>query len=178
MTRRYPREMLSGKINEALVELGDVGTVDISQTTLANQLQYNVPVAAKRDLRQVWLARSLPTAPIGGWEQQLRVRVEPGPAGAVGVLAFPEQPRVGYQIRLIYNAPHAAVAADSDAISDYVAPDWLALAAAEKLARWRLEGPGAEERDLTALLNNLTLRLAQARRRHPRPMPAAFPVLP
>jgi hypothetical protein len=178
MTRRYPRELLSGKVNEALAELGDVGTLDISQTTLANQLQYNVPVAAKRDLRQVWLARSTTPTQTGGWERQLRVRVEPGPATSVGVLSFPEQPRVGYTIKLVYNAPHAAVAADADAISDYVSPDWLGLAAAEKLARWRLEGPGADERDLTALLNNLTLRLAQGRRRHPVATAPRFPVLP
>jgi hypothetical protein len=175
LTRRYPRELLSGKVNEALVELGDVPTVDISLTTLSNQLEYSLPVVGKRDLRQVWLARST-TAP-WNWERQLRVRVE-WTANAVGVLLWPEQPRVGYKIKLVYMLPHAAVAADSDPISDYVSPDWLGLAAAEKLARWRLEGPGSDERDLTALLNNLTLRLAQGRRRHPVASAPRFPVLP
>jgi len=176
MTRRYPREMLSAKVNEALVELGDVPTVDVTLTTLTATLEYSLPAAAKRDLRQVWLARQ--TSAPWRWEQQLRVRREPTAAGAVGVLLFPEQPRVGYKIKLVYLAPHARVAADYDLISDYVSVDWLGLAAAEKLARWRLEGPGADERDLTALLNNLTLRTAQARRRHPVSMPQSFPVLP
>jgi hypothetical protein len=178
MTRRYPREMMVAKVNEAQVELGDVPTVDTaSLTTATDQLEYNLPVAAKRDLRQVWLARQL-AAP-WEWERQLRVRTEPGTGlGAVGVLLFPEQPRAPHKIKLIYLAPHPLVGADADLVSDYVSVDWLSLAAAEKLARWRLEGPGADERDLTALLNNLTLRLAQARRRHPVAMPQSFPVLP
>jgi hypothetical protein len=168
--------MLSAKVNEALVELGDVAAVDVSLTTLTNTLEYSLPVAGKRDLRQVWLARA--TAAPWRWEQQLRVRTEWSVAGAVGVLLWPEQPRVGYKIKLVYVAPHAAVALDADLISDYVSVEWLGLAVAEKLARWRLEGPGADERDLTALLNNLTLRLAQGRRRHPVAVPQRFPVLP
>jgi len=178
LTRRYPRELLSGKINEALAELGDVPTVDTaSLTTASDQLEYNLPVAARRDLRQVWLARQ--TAAPWEWERQLRVRAEPGTGlGAVGVLLFPEAPRAGYKLKLVYLAPHPLVGADADLISDYVSPDWLGLAAAEKLARWRLEGSGADERDLTALLNNLTLRLAQGRRRHPVATAPRFPVLP
>ncbi len=178
LTRRYPREVMSAKVNEALVELGDVPTVDTaSLTTASDQLEYNLPVAARRDLRQVWLARQ--TAAPWEWERQLRVRAEPGTGlGAVGVLLFPEQPRAPHKIKLVYLAPHPAVALDADLISDYVSVDWLGLAAAEKLARWRLEGPGADERDLTALLNNLTLRLAQARGRHPLTSVPRFPVLP
>jgi len=180
MTRRYPREVMSAKVNEALVELGDVPTMDTtSLTTATDQLEYNLPVAARRDLRQVWLARQ--TAAPWEWERQLRVRAEPGTGlGAVGVLLFPEQPqlRAGYKLKLVYLAPHPAVENDYDLVSDYVSADWLGLAAAEKLARWRLEGPGADERDLTALLNNLTLRVAQARRRHPVAAAPRFPVLP
>ena len=148
-------------------------TVDTSLTTLTDTLEYNLPVAAKRDLRQVWLARQ--TAAPWEWERQLRVRTEWAATGSVGVLIFPEQPRVGYKIKLVYMAPYVA---NSGLISDYVSADWLGLAAAEKLARWRLEGPGADERDLTALLNNLTLRVAQGRRRHPLAAAPRFPVLP
>ena len=175
LTRRYPREVMAGKLNEALAELGDVGTVDTTLTTATNTLEYSLPVAAKRDLRQVWLARAL-AAPYD-WERQLRVRTEWTAASVAGTLLFPEQPRAGYKIKLVYLAAHAAVAADADALSDYLALEWLALAAAEKCVRWRLEGPGSDERDLTALLNNLTLRLAQARGRHPVTVPARFPVL-
>ena len=173
MTRRYPLLVLNGKLEEALAELGDVPTVDTSLTTLTDTLEYNLPVAAKRDLRQVWLARQ--TAAPWEWERQLRVRTEWAATGSVGVLIFPEQPRVGYKIKLVYMAPYVA---NSGLISDYVSADWLGLAAAEKLARWRLEGPGADERDLTALLNNLTLRVAQGRRRHPLAAAPRFPVLP
>jgi len=176
LTRRYPREVMVGKINEALAELGDVPAVDTSLTTASATLEYSLPVATKHDLRQVWLARA--TAAPWNWERQLRVRTEWSVEGALGVLLWPEQPRVGYKIKLVYRTPHAPLAADATLLSEYVSLDWLGLAAAEKLARWRLEGPGADERDLTALLNNLTLRVAQARRRHPVATAPRFPVLP
>ena len=176
MTKRYPREGVVGKINEALQEVGDVPQVDVTLTTAAGQLEYNLPVAAKRDLRQVWLARR--TAAPWEWEPALRARTEWTAAGAVGVLLFPEQPRAPFKVKLVYAAPHALVAADADALSDYVSPDWLALETAAKLVRWRLEGPGSDERDLTALLNNLTPRAAQAHGRHPVMGAQRFPVLP
>ena len=176
LTKRYPREVMVGKINEALQEVGALPAVDVTLTTAAGQLEYNLPVAAKRDLRQVWLARR--TAAPWEWEPQLRARTEWTAAGAVGVLLFAEQPRAPFKIKLVYAAPHALVAADTDLVSDYLAPDWLALEAAAKLVLWRLEGPGSDERDLTALLNNLTLRAAQAHGRHPVRGAARFPILP
>jgi hypothetical protein len=175
LTRRYPREMLSAKVNEALAELGDVPQVDISLITASNQWEYDLPVPARHDLRQVWLARRLATP--YDWEPQLRVRPSTSASAGTAVLLFPEQPRVGFKIKLVYADLHAAIALDADLVSDYLPVDVLGLAAAEKLARWRLEGPGADERDLTALLNNLTLRLAQGRRRHPAAAAPRFPVL-
>jgi hypothetical protein len=187
MTRRYPREVMVGKLNEALAEIGDIVIDQLStQVTVAGQLLYTLPVdvcygtATLRDLselRQVWLHQTDMNSP--GVPQYRVRRLTQAPQ-----ILFPEEPLVGYKIRYVGLLRYpVTVAADADvlpqaAISHTHSLDPLALATAEKLARWRLEGPGAEERDLTALLNNLTLRLAQARRRHPRQMPAAFPVLP
>jgi hypothetical protein len=173
---RYPRGAMVSKINEALRELGDVPTVDTtSLTTLSNTLEYALPVAAKRDLRQVWLARSL-TAP-WKWEQQLGVRQEWAAANTAGNLIFPSQPVVGYKIKLVYMAPHPQVQADTDVISDYVSIDWLALDAARKAARLRLEGSGADDTGLSRLINDLTAQTQMAMRRRMMPIPSAQPVL-
>jgi len=207
MTRRYPRAVMVGKIMEALREMGDFPIEDTSLTTLSNTLEYGLPVEAKRDLRQVWLARAT-TAPYR-WERQMRVRTEwsgtqIAPGGQAATLIFPEQPRVGYKIKLVYMAPHpiygvldinfstvnlyplyvdSAASADNALgdgmpLSDYISIDWLALEVAAKCARWRLEGAGADEKQVTALLNNLTLRAAQAKMHRPMRAPQSFPLLP
>lgn len=178
MTNRYPRSILLGKMNEALMEMGDVPTVDTSLTTVGDQLEYALPVAAKGDLREVWLARN--TAAPYDWEPQLTTRTEWTAAGSAGALIFPRQPRVGYAIKLVYMATHPQVVPENSAalISEYVPLDWLALATAVKCAAWRLEGPGDDRQAMTALLNDLMTREATARRRRQRGMPTTHTRLP
>jgi hypothetical protein len=174
ITNRYPRGLLVSKINEALRETGDIPTIDTTLTTAADTLEYSLPVAAKRDLRQVWLARSL-TAP-WDWEPLLTVRTEWSAANAVASLIFPTQPRAGYKIKLVYMAPHGHVGEDASLISDYISIDWLGVAAALKCARFRLSQAGSDDKTLTPLINDLMTR-EQARRRARRmAMPMSFPV--
>ena len=178
-TNRYPRGTLISKVNEALSEIGDIPTVDItSLTTLAATREYSLPVAAKRDLRQVWIARN--TAAPYDWEKALAAYVEWAGANTAGNLIFPYQPPAGYKIKLVYLAAHGFVQADTDKISEYVALDWLATAAALRAARMRLAGAGSDERSLTALVNDLIAREAKlaARRLSRSGWPASFPRLP
>jgi hypothetical protein len=163
MTSRYSRGLLVSKINEALGEIGDVPTLDTSLTTLTDTLEYALPVAAKRDLREVWLARN--TAAPYDWERISLYRTEWAAAAATGKLLFPYQPRVGYLIKLAYLAPHTSVTADASNLpSDYVSVDWLAWEAALRCASYRKEQPGADDKQLIGLIQVLAARADQARR--------------
>lgn len=176
-TNRYPRAQMASKVNAALALWGDVPTEDAaSLTTLSATREYSLPVAAKKDLRQVWLARSL-SAP-WDWEPQLTVRFEHGAANAVGNLIFERQPRVGYKIKLVYMAAHPYVAADADYVSDYVSADWLALEAAIGCVRERMQAKGANQKQLTPLINDLMTRAAEAKSRRRMDLPQPFPKLP
>jgi hypothetical protein len=176
ITNRYPRGLLVSKINEALREAGDVPTVDVTLTTLTDTLEYSLPVTAKRDLRQVWLARSL-AAP-WDWEQQMTARAEWTAASGVGTLLFPTQPPVGYKIKLVYMGLHAHVGVDSDLINDYVSLDWLGTAAALKCARFRLPQTGGDDKTQTPIINDLMAREIAARKRRRMYAPPNFPILP
>jgi hypothetical protein len=176
-TNRYPRSSMVTHINAALRAMGIVPVVDTSSlTTVAGQTEYSLPVASKRALRQVWLARA--TAAPYDWERQLRVRREFSAPNVAGTLIFPEQPRVGYKIKLIYMAPHGYVQADADYISDYISVEWLALEAAVGCVRQRLQGSGAEQKQLTQLINDLMARAERAKPGRLLENPAAFPILP
>lgn len=177
ISNRYPRGLLVSKVNEALQELGDVPTVDMSSlTTAADTREYSLPVACKKDLRQVWIAQD--TAAPYRWEEVLSVYVEWGAANAVGKLIFPYQPPTGLKLKLVYEAAHGYVQADSDVISDYLSADWLATEAAVRCAKFRLNGPGSDEKNLTNLVNDLLVQAERGRRRRRVNWPQSFPVLP
>lgn len=176
MANRFPKYQLISKVNESLQEMGDIPTVDISSITTASADQeYAVPVAAKRDLRQVWIARS--TAAPYRWEPIQQYTVEGAGANSVGNLLFPFQPPAGFLLKLVYMAPHPYVQADTDKISDFVGLDWLSLAASVKAATWRMQQAGADEEDLTALANNLMSREARARAWRRQAWPKSHPRL-
>lgn len=173
MMNRYPRGDLVGKINQALGALGDVLTVDVSLETVEDQREYALPAAAKRDLREVWVAGS--TAAPWQWQPVRGTYVEGTAPGEAGTLLFPYQPRAGYKIKLVYLARHPYVQADTDVLADQVQLEWLGVEAARLAARQRLQGPGSAEKALPALVNDLDTRAEQLRpmRRSHNPQRAA-----
>lgn len=147
MTKRYPRGLLVGKINEALQELGEIeSSTDIAST---GALEYALSSAFKRISRII--AGDTTTTP------QAWTRI-PAYQHAEGRLLFKTAVPSGHTIRIYYYANHAALYADADAVNADLNVDWLGLAAAVKCARWRLDKPGADQRSQTALLNDLMAR--------------------
>lgn len=177
MTDRYPKQVLVGKLNEWLAEQGDVPTEDTSLTTAASTREYTLPAAAaKRDLREVWIAQA--TAQPYDWQMLKHWRQVYAAGGANGKLIFPYDPASGYLLKLVYMAPHAALYTDAGVLSDYLAADLAALEVALRAARWRLDQPGSEAEQVIRKINDLMGRAALARR-HRRPaMPDVAQIYP
>lgn len=179
-TSRYPRNMMVGKLNEFLQEMGDLPTEDItSLMSLSGTLEYGLPVAAKKDLRQVWVAQS--TAAPYNWKRLIHYRRGYSAGGAVESLIFPYYLDAGMKMKLIYMTTHPQVYADTDQVSDYVAVEWAAIEVAVRSARWRLDQPGEDRDSLIAKINDLLQRAARAQHRRrpltPQPTPI-FPYIP
>ncbi|MDP6769383.1 MAG: hypothetical protein QF704_01655, partial [Anaerolineales bacterium] len=127
MNKRYPRWAMIQSVNEALTEFGRVGTVDSTTLdTAANTREYNLPVVAKEDLRQVWMAQDTSTPK--RWRRLRNWRTEWTAGGSVGKLIFNEQLASGYDLKLIYMANHSELRDDSDTVSEYI-PQKLLVAA-------------------------------------------------
>lgn len=174
-TKRYPAGALTGKLNEFLAQLGDVPT-EVLITTLASTLDYALPVAAKRDLRQVWLAGATAApfryTPLAHW------RTSWAAGGVAANLVFPYQLAVGYNLRVIYMAQHPAVYADTDVISDYLGLRWPAVEVALRLARGRLHQSGDDEKQMVQQINDLMTRAAAAKAAARAGWPEAYPTYP
>lgn len=185
MSRRFPRYILQAKVQETLVEMGRVPIYDNSLITAANQLEYVLPAGIERDeVREIYLARN--TAAPFEWERQLTCRIDfampSGSGSGAPVVRFMVQPDTGLRILIVHLARYGSAlplpAADSDAIAPPINAEWLALEAAVKCVRWRLNQPGADIDADTKLLNDLLRRAALQARLRQANIPRRQPVFP
>ena len=176
MNKRYPRWAMIQAVNESLRDIGRVGTVDSTTLdTAASTREYNLPVVAKYDLRQVWLAQT--TAAPFRWRRLRTWRTEWTSGGAVGKLIFDEQLPAGYGIKLIYMAEHPAVRDDTGQISDYVPRQRLIAEAVMRLYRWRLIKVGSSNATAIQLFNEASAKLERIKRLYPIHEPEKLPQL-
>jgi hypothetical protein len=174
MNKRYPRWAMIQSVNEALRDFGRIGQVDSTTLdTAGDTREYNLPTAAKNDLRQVWLAQDTGTPkrwlPLREW------RTEWTAGGSTGKLIFNEQLPAGYDIKLIYMDDHSEVRDDSDTISEYIPPQLLIGASLANVFRWRLMKVGASNSTAVQFYNEAQAELERIRRlfliNHPEKLP-------
>jgi hypothetical protein len=128
---KFPIDNIKFAINRGLEFIGDVPlNSNESLTTVSQQTEYNVPVAVKRGLKQVWVEYSE-----GFWEEITDRRNELTTGGTASKLFLPTAP-AGLTIRLVYDGPHPVVNAYSDVINEYIHPKVITCAAIIKLLEW------------------------------------------
>ena len=128
---KFPIQQVLFAINRGLEELGDLPqNANTSLTTVSGQEQYDVPVAVKRGLKQIWVEEVS-----GFWTEVTDRRNELTGAGTAGRLFLPLT-LSGRSIRLIYDGLHSAVSAYSDTINEYVHPRVATCASVLKLLEW------------------------------------------
>ena len=122
-----PRWELIQAVNEALAEMGEVGNVDETLTTVADQTEYDLP-AGVSNVKQVEIATA--SSDPYGWQPHTQWREWDGK------LIFDDDyvpGSSGYTIRLLYNEAHAELDSDDDVISDGVALERLKWEAAVQI---------------------------------------------
>lgn len=133
---KYPLQTVLFAINKGLESLGDLPqNSNTSLTTVANQTEYNIPVAVKRGLKQVWIQGYTGATSNNQWIEIHDKRNELTTGGAASIL-YISQPTSGRTIRLIYDGVHTVVNAYSDVINEYVHPTVATKASILKLLEW------------------------------------------
>jgi hypothetical protein len=127
----YNREMLITALNEALADLGAVPQYDSTLTTVLDQEEYTLPTGVHHIKSVQFAGNTAGTF----WQDPYRLWKEIDGSLYLDTWYLPTV--AGLPIRLKYDAPHAEVSADSDAIADAIHPDLLAWKAVEQAARGR-----------------------------------------
>jgi len=130
--RRYPLDIIKQQLNLAYKMLDNVPMTDESLTTATETTEYDIPAAAQRDLRQVWIKTRTAVATDPGWiEHKQKIwRQE------AGHLYLP-QLGVGDTIKLVYVGTPSMLVDYDDTISDLVHPSRLIYKAAAGVILWR-----------------------------------------
>lgn len=133
---KFPLQSILFAINRGLESLGDLPTnADTTLTTASNQTEYNIPVAIKRGLKQVWIQGKTTDSNDNQWIEVHDRRNELTSGNTASILYIPQYPD-GRTIRLIYDGVHAKVTSYSSIINEYVHPNIATAVSVLKLLEW------------------------------------------
>lgn len=161
----YKLDDMRHYLNRAIRALGPVPDVDESLTTAAGTTVYTIPIAAKSDLRQVWLS-TLATA--GNYVERFDWGEVPDADGAATTtLRFRQQPPSGETIRLVFMNVHPKIWDHDDELSEYIALERIVIEVAWRAARGALRQSGSEDKFPIQLVGELALERENMRRLYP-----------
>ncbi|MFA6271087.1 MAG: hypothetical protein WC657_07840 [Candidatus Paceibacterota bacterium] len=142
MTKHVPLHVIIQKINQAIMDLGPVPYADITSiTTAADQTEYALPVAAKRDLYQVWIQAIDDDANDNQWRHVPNWRVQEADPGAAPRLIIPQYD-AGYYLKLVYLADHPELQVATAVLSEYVPLERVIYPAVLACFEWRKQRTG------------------------------------
>jgi hypothetical protein len=175
---KFPLAQVLFCANRALENLGDIaGATDETLTTAANQTEYDLPVAVKRGLKQVWYQGYTGDANDNRWIRVTDARNEPSAAAATGVLFLPQLVS-GRTIKLIYDGAHPKLTAYNSAVNDAIHPDVATAATVLECLSWyntQDANQGANEYYLWLEGEYRNNRLPLAEMKHPIRRPGRTP---
>lgn len=167
---KFPVQQILWAINRGLESLGDLPTnSDVSLTTTSNQTEYDIPVAVKRGLKEVWIQGITTDANDNQWIRVTDRRNELTSGGTASILYLPQYPS-GRTIRLVYDGLHPYVSAYNSVINEYVHPSVVTSAAIVKLLEWYNNRDANQESDNYFLAKEQeykTTRLSDALMKNP-----------
>lgn len=128
---KYPILHILNAINQGLQYLGDIpSNKDVTLTTVANQIVYDVPVAVKRGLKRVEIEVDDDI-----WETVHDFRNELTGANSASKI-YIDGYDAGLTIGLVYDGVHSTISAYNDVINEYIHPQVATSASILKLLEW------------------------------------------
>lgn len=151
-------------VNFALSQLGEIPAEDESLETSGSTTEYTLPVGiSERNLVQVWVSQ-LSTSGDRRKRQLLDWYVRPD-----NVLVFRSQPDTGFELTLMYMAPHDALWAYGDTLSRFVHIELASAATAYWLIKQKKRRSAGVSSEQIDELNDAAVDYMNARKTHPIP---------
>lgn len=133
---RIRLERVIQAINNALVDLGPIPLTDLSLSTESEKREYELPLAASRDLRAVYLQLDNTDDDDNQWSRIPNWSIQRNSIGDNDTLLLDFQPIPGYTLKLEFEAIHPEMAVYDHELADSIPPERVVYAAALDVARW------------------------------------------
>ena len=173
-TKKITLEQIVQAINVSLMDLKTVPTTDItSLTTATDQTEYTLPLAAKEDLREVWLQLDTTDSNDNRWMKLYNWYVQQAATGTQATLVFPYQPlATAYDLKLVYMSPHPELHVYDQQMSEFIPAERVIYPAVLKiLRRYRSRVQGRDDW-LDDQIEKYEGKVAESERMYPIPIPA------
>jgi hypothetical protein len=166
--KHYPYEDMLRIINRTLRWLGPFPVWDdTSLDTSAATTEFTLPLAAKEDLRQVWISTNSTTGD-RRWMELSNWYVQPdGTAGTQATLVLRSQPDSGQDLGLLYLTKHSKLWLDSDKLLEYCPMERIIAEVVVNLFKWKLGSKSGKDSLFVERINIAILERDYARRVHP-----------
>jgi len=166
--KRYDFNLLTQKVNEALFDLGTIPITDITTIdTAASQTEYDLPIAANLDLREVWMQTKLSDTDDYKWTKMRDWYVQRTAIGTADLLVFQLQPTTLRDLKLVYMGVHPELRIYTDKLSESVHRNRVIYEAALKCLLYRKQKIGDMDTTLNEQINYFASKSQEAKALHP-----------
>lgn len=159
----YPIHTMVELANDALRALGDIENEDTSTwDSASNQTEYDLPVAWKRGLLELYIQGNINDANDNQWYQIYDYEKFPGTPGAVGTIIVPQLPS-GRDLKAVYLDKHPRLNSYADYVDDAINPDVATWSLVVEMLNWQWARGHKDNvgQDLTNAKNELRRALAE-----------------
>lgn len=162
---RYPLQTLIEKINHALLGMGPIEFTDTSITTVSDQSEYSLPIAANLNLREVWEQRRIGASNDNQWIKRIDWYPQRVGTGSADKLVFEVPPFANRLLKLVYFDVHPPLYVSTDKLREGVHSERVVLRAAMEAVTARMQDPADSDPRLETNLRRLTdlLTVAESR---------------
>ena len=136
INNEFTLDIIIAAINSALRLLGPIRTIDTTSITIeSSKTEYELPLAAKRDLRKVYLQTNTADSDDNDWVELFNWYPLTGVAGSVSTLVLPSQYESGRELLLEYMAPHSKLYLEADKLNEVIPMERVIYRAAAEAQR-------------------------------------------
>ena len=161
--RIYTLGDLISAVNRAIRDVGPIPTTDTTTIdTAAAQTEYDLPIAANTDLREVWLERNISDADDNQWYKVRNWYIQRTAVGTADTLVFGEQPAYPRDVKLVYMSPHVRLVDYDDKLSETIRYERVVYKAAVHAMKHYMMKTHEESSWFEKALNDAQSRSAQA----------------
>ena len=119
--KKYKLGDLIAAVNRAIRDVPQIITEDLTTVDTATaQTEYTLPTGINTKNMEVWLETNVDDADDNQWVRTRNTYIQKTAGGTADTLVFKEQPPYPRDVKLVYLAPHAKLAASTDKLDETI----------------------------------------------------------